>query len=244
MIICKNCGNRFEGIYCSYCRQLAETHRITWRELAHQLPHALFHADKGVLYTIKELTIRPGHSIRDYLSGKRAYHFNPLLFLILFGGFASLLFVSLHVSPPNPEIELEKIEAFSGTIAHKYFALVGLLFIILLSVTDYLFYFNKKYMLPEVILSNSFQAGQIMVFTLAMLPFFLLQTYLVEKFDVNIEMRLLLKVVSLVFLFFTRYQFYEAKGNYWLITKIVIQLIVVYIIYNYVIAGLIVDWRR
>ena len=38
--------------------------------------HGIFHFDKGLLYTIKELFTRPGHSIREYIQGKRVKHFN------------------------------------------------------------------------------------------------------------------------------------------------------------------------
>jgi hypothetical protein len=239
-ITCKNCGNRFEGNYCNSCSQRAKTYRITWHELAHHLPHALFHADKGLFYSIKELIVRPGHSIREFIEGKRIYHFNPLLFLILMGSFASFLFTLLHINPPNEEIELVKIESFNATLAHKYFALVGLLFIILLTITDFLFYHNKKFVIPEIIISNTFQAGQIMVFTIMMLPLFFLQNYFLKESGGNIEIRLLLKAISVGFLFFTRYQLYEAKGNYKLMAKIAVQIILVYILYNQGIARMIV----
>jgi hypothetical protein len=196
-----------------------------------------------LLYTIKELTVRPGYSLRDYLNGKRAYHFNPLLFLILIGGLTSLLFANLHLNLPVKEIELEKIEAFSSTLAHKYFAIVGLIFITLLTLTDYLIHFNKKYNLPELIVINTFQVGQAMILTFLFLPLFLVQNYVSEKFAVNIEVRIALKATILVFLFFTRWQFYEAKGNYRIIAKIVIQLIIVYTLYNEVIARAIVHWQ-
>lgn len=244
LIACKNCGNHFEGKYCNICRQSAGIHRITWHELAHQLFHASFHADKGLVYTSKELLLRPGQTIRDYLQGKRVSHYNPLLFLILLGGLCTLLYATLHLNPPNQEIELEKIEGLNATLAHKYFALVGLLFIILLTVTDYFFYYQKGYTLPELITSNTFQAGQIMIFTIAVLPLLLLQNYIFQKSGINIEMRLLLKAVSVWFLFFTRYQFYDAKGNYRLIAKILVQLILVYVFYNLVITKLIVLWLR
>jgi cellulose synthase/poly-beta-1,6-N-acetylglucosamine synthase-like glycosyltransferase len=241
--ICKNCGNHFDGNYCNSCGQHGETHRITWHELAHHLPHALFHADKGLYYSIKELIVRPGLTIRDYIAGKRVYHFNPLLFLILIGSLASFLFSFLHINPPNEEIALVKIESFNATIAHKYFALVGLFFIILLTITDFLFYPNKKFIIPEIIISNTFQAGQIMVFTIAMLPLFFLQNYYLKEYGGNIEIRLLLKAISVGFLFFTRYQLYEAKGNNQLIVKIAVQIILVYLLYNQGITRMIVYFQ-
>jgi hypothetical protein len=244
MIICKNCSTHFDGKYCNNCRQLAETNRITWHGLMHYLTHALFHVDRGFLYTLKELTLRPGYTIRDYLNGKRIYHFNPFLFMILIGGLVSLLFSTLNVQLPVKEIELEEIERFNTTIAHKYFAVAGLIYIILLSVTDFIFFFNKKFNLPELLVSNTFQTGQILVITTVFFPILFFQNFVAHTFGVDIEIRVLLKALVFIFLFWVRYQLYEAKRSYWVITKIVIQITVVYIFYNYVIAGLIVHWQK
>ena len=193
---------------------------------------------------MKELTLRPGYTILNYIKGKRAYHFNPLLYLLLTGGIASLLFASLHVHLPIKEIDLEKIVRYNGTLAHKYFALVGFVFILLLTATDHIFYYNKKYVIPELIVSNTFQSGQIIVFTIALLPLMILQNYILQRYGIAFETRLLLKGFVLAFLFYTRLQFYEAKGNYLLIAKIVFQIILVFVIYNYVIAGILIYWQK
>ncbi|HMT29296.1 MAG TPA: DUF3667 domain-containing protein [Bacteroidia bacterium] len=238
---CKNCGTSYSGKYCNNCRQPADTYRISWMELAHHLPHALFHADKGLLYTFRNLTLNPGNSIRDYIQGKRVYHFNPLLYLILMGGLTTFLYNLLHIDPPNSEIDLNKIEGINSTLSHKYFAVVGLIFILLLTITDYLFYFNKKYLMPELVVSNFFQAGQIMVFTLLVIPLFLFQSWLSGHYDVNVDFHLPFKIFCAAFLFFVRYQFYQAKGNYLFIFKIIIQLILVSVLYNVVITKFISD---
>jgi hypothetical protein len=39
--------------------------------------------DKGILYTIIELFKRPGHTIRDYIDGKRINHFKPVAFAFI-----------------------------------------------------------------------------------------------------------------------------------------------------------------
>lgn len=84
VIRCLNCDNIVELNYCPSCGQKASTHRFSWIHfLQHDLAHALFHVDKGIFYTIKELIIRPGHSVREYIQGKRAKHFNIFTFIFL-----------------------------------------------------------------------------------------------------------------------------------------------------------------
>ena len=76
---CKNCGNSFEGKYCNVCGQKASTHRYSRQAILHDLPLTIFHLQDGFLFTIKELVVRPGNMIREYLAGKRMLYSNPFL---------------------------------------------------------------------------------------------------------------------------------------------------------------------
>lgn len=83
MITCKNCEATFEGKFCPNCSQKADTHRLTVKHFAHDFFHAFTHTDKGILFLMKELMIRPGHAIREYNEGKRKKYFNPITFLLI-----------------------------------------------------------------------------------------------------------------------------------------------------------------
>lgn len=242
--VCKNCNNTFSGNYCNNCRQSANTHRITWHEIGHNLFHAFFHADKGLLFTIKQMVIRPGIAIREYIEGKRAYHFNPLLFLILAGTLSTFIFSMLHLKLPNDDVPLDKIHDLSSIVAEKYFIVVGLFFILLLTITDYVFYYKKKYVIPEIVISNAFQSGQILTFTILMIPLFLMQNYVFNTAEPLIDIRSILKLAVIGFLFFARYQLYEAHGNYFLMGKIIVQLGCVYFLYNTAIDWIVEHWIK
>jgi hypothetical protein len=81
--ICKNCQTAFEGKFCPNCSQKADTHRFSLMHFGHELVHAITHTDKGILYLIKELFIRPGIVAREYMEGKRKKYFNPITFLLI-----------------------------------------------------------------------------------------------------------------------------------------------------------------
>ena len=83
MNTCKNCGHPFDLDYCNRCGQKASVKRIEMKWLLHELPHAIWHVEKGFFYNVKQLFIRPGHAIRDFLEGKRKYFFNPLSYLAI-----------------------------------------------------------------------------------------------------------------------------------------------------------------
>ena len=90
---CKNCGQHLilNQKFCHNCGQNAETHRINFHFLLHEIQHGIFHVDKGIFYTLKELFTRPGHTIREYIEGRRQNHFKPALLIMILGTVTILL---------------------------------------------------------------------------------------------------------------------------------------------------------
>ncbi|MCX2478325.1 DUF3667 domain-containing protein [Pedobacter sp. MC2016-15] len=81
---CLNCNTEIAGKFCSNCSQSTSTHRLSIAHVfEHDFIHGIFHFDKGFFYTLKELFTRPGHSIREYVLGKRTKHFNYFATIIL-----------------------------------------------------------------------------------------------------------------------------------------------------------------
>jgi len=80
---CKNCGASFEGNFCSSCGQKANVKRFIVKNIPGEFIHGFFHVHHGFLFTVKELFIRPGVSIRAYIAGKRVTYFNPFTYLVL-----------------------------------------------------------------------------------------------------------------------------------------------------------------
>ncbi|MCT3989924.1 DUF3667 domain-containing protein [Elizabethkingia anophelis] len=81
---CLNCNEELVGKYCNNCSQPASTHRFSLSHVfKHDFVHGIFHFDKGFFFTIKELFTRPGHSIREYVQGKRVKHFNYFATVLL-----------------------------------------------------------------------------------------------------------------------------------------------------------------
>ena len=82
--MCINCGLAVahpEQKFCPACGPPTPVHRIDWRFLGHELEHSVLHMDRGILYSLKELMLRPGHLMRGYLEGRRAKQVKPLLLL-------------------------------------------------------------------------------------------------------------------------------------------------------------------
>jgi hypothetical protein len=241
-INCKNCDVFFQGKYCPNCRQGAETNRITWSELGDYLLHAFIHVDRGLLHTIIEMLLRPGKAISEYLEGKRAYHCNPFLFLILLGGTASLLYAAFHVNVIAERMDTESIEQFNPIFAHKHFTIVAGIVLFFLTLTDFILFRKRKYTIPELLVSNAFQLGEIVLSLILMLPLLYFQNYFNAAFKMQIELRYVILVGFYLYLFLVRYHLYEAKGNYIIILKIIGQLIFLCVIIQYRAAKIIVEY--
>lgn len=91
---CINCSLAVAGPgqkFCPGCGQPTPAHRIDWHFLGHELEHSVLHMDRGILYSLRQLMLRPGRLMRDYIDGRRGNHVKPLL-LIMVSAAAVVLF--------------------------------------------------------------------------------------------------------------------------------------------------------
>jgi hypothetical protein len=80
---CKNCGTRSALHYCPACGQRLSVDKVTFRETFGDLAEALFSVNAPLLHTIKELVVRPGVLLRNYLNGQRRKYYKPVSFFLL-----------------------------------------------------------------------------------------------------------------------------------------------------------------
>ena len=79
---CKNCNSELSGNYCSNCGHAAKPKRIDFQYIMTEIK-SLFFFERGFFYTIKELLIRPGQSVREFISTDRYRLVKPITFLLL-----------------------------------------------------------------------------------------------------------------------------------------------------------------
>ena len=79
---CSNCENKYSGNYCSNCGTPHILTRINGKYILNQIG-SVINFDKGILYTIRELTLRPGISIRKFILEDRNRLVKPIFFLII-----------------------------------------------------------------------------------------------------------------------------------------------------------------
>ena len=82
MNICKKCNNEFEGNYCFNCGHPQKLERINSGYIISEIASVL-NFQKGIFHTIKELLIKPGQNIRQFISEDRNRLVKPILFIII-----------------------------------------------------------------------------------------------------------------------------------------------------------------
>jgi hypothetical protein len=84
---CKTCNSEITLNYCPNCGQPKKLKRIDGHYIIHEIEHVL-HFERGILYTVKELCVNPGQTIRNYISENRSRLVKPIFFIII----ASLIY--------------------------------------------------------------------------------------------------------------------------------------------------------
>lgn len=179
---CKNCNANVLGNFCSQCGQPTNTHRISAHFLWHDIQHGLLHVDKGILFTAKELFTRPGHSIREFLQGKRAKHFRPVSLVIVLAGVYGFLSHYFHINLLSNNIqvtgtgaqanEIKKLVEGSSSWLSQHYAVFALLQIPIFAIASWLCFKKSGYNFMEHIIINTFLTGQRLMLRIAAFPLY------------------------------------------------------------------------
>ena len=241
-ITCKNCGNEFTGNYCNICGQSAHTHDINFHFIWHDIQHGLLHLEKGILYTIKELFIRPGHSVKEYIDGKRINHFKPIsLVLLLAGLYVFLLHTfDLHQIPlvsttTEGSVKLD-VSGFIRSIEEHY-SISQILFLPIFSLASYLAFKKFKLSYIKHLVLNAFILVQRLVVKILFVP-------LLYAYNGTSKMNIVIGITNLIgfaFAFWTLGQFFKDKSTFKTILRCIsffflflFQMIVIVVFYFFI----------
>lgn len=105
--ICKKCENKFSGNYCSNCGHPALLTRIDRQYITKEISGVL-NFDKGILFTIRELILRPGSNIRKFILEDRNRLVKPVIFLIVCSFIYTIAQRLLHFEDGYVQIDTDK----------------------------------------------------------------------------------------------------------------------------------------
>lgn len=167
-MICLNCDKEFEGNFCPNCGQKSSAKKLTFKTLISNIIYGFTTIDRGILFNVFYLTIRPGKTINDYLNGKRKNIFNPISYAILMVSLYLLVETFINV-PSKDASQVEDTAAYSfaykvGKNLRAYFKYIWLFSIIPMSLFSRLFFSKRNFIEHMAIHSFSLGHGSILAF--------------------------------------------------------------------------------
>ncbi len=172
MHTCPNCQYEFETAFCGNCGQKFPK-RISMHSVIHDIPHSVFHLDKGIFRNLKGI-IHPAKAAQEYLSGIRKTYFNPFFFYLITYSLISYIEYKLGINI-NYMMELEAADGKMydvGTILSDYLKYLFFFNIFLFAVPLTLFFKKEKgYNYAESCISATFIWSYVNIFYLLLIFF-------------------------------------------------------------------------
>ena len=88
---CQSCGTEFCGNYCPRCGQSSRVGRFSFRTAIGLFLDNWGLGNRSFFLTIRDLMVRPGYMIRDYVRGCQSAYFPPFQMFLLLASFSLLL---------------------------------------------------------------------------------------------------------------------------------------------------------
>ncbi len=212
-ITCLDCGHIFEGKYCNNCGQPANTNRFSLVYFfSHGIVYGIFNIEKGFFFSIKELFSRPGHSIREYIKGKRSKHVNYFTLLIIVSLISSMVrdYSSYHAADlvQRDKELLNLIE----NIHLRYPKLFIISIIPVHAIFTYVIFYRVRYNFSEHLVLNTYKSAATMIIQMVYVGIAIFVVDISVLVHINYFMAFLLFVYG----FWYYYQFFMDFGYSWI----------------------------
>ena len=85
---CSSCGTVYQGNFCPRCGQSARVGRFSFKKAALLFMDVWGVGNRSMFRSLRDLMLRPGFMIRDYLSGMQSAYFPPFKMFFLLAAFS------------------------------------------------------------------------------------------------------------------------------------------------------------
>ena len=99
--VCTTCGTQYEGNYCPRCGQSSKIGRYSFKNAFLLFLDVWGLGNRGMFRTIRDLILRPGYMIRDYLQGMQMAYFPPFKLFFLLIALSLLVESGLNIKGVN-----------------------------------------------------------------------------------------------------------------------------------------------
>jgi hypothetical protein len=164
---CSNCSDALTGKYCSNCGQPAKVKRIDGHYILHEMEHVL-HFERGILFTIKELLIRPGQNVSHFIAENRSRLVKPVIFIIVTSLIYTLISHFFHIENGYIHVEGVKNSAISFIFnwIQNHYGYVNIIMGVFVAFWLKIFFRKYKYNFFELVILLCFVIGmQMFIFS-------------------------------------------------------------------------------
>lgn len=141
---CKNCNEIIERNFCANCGQ-KKYKRIDKKYIWDEVQYTFLHANKGLLFSVKNILKNPGKTAREFIDGNRVNHYKPILLAFLLSGISAFLsYKILHMEEAvgaafegNKRVNMKAMESFMEFSSH-YYSLIMLALVPLFALTTFI----------------------------------------------------------------------------------------------------------
>ncbi len=108
---CATCGTHYTGNFCPRCGQSQRIGRYSFKTAVLNFLDVWGLGNRGMFRTIRDLLLRPGYMIRDYLSGMQMAYFPPFKLFFLLAALSILVTSGINIKGKNFNKEDDKPKA-------------------------------------------------------------------------------------------------------------------------------------
>ena len=105
---CATCGTHYEGNYCPRCGQSARIGRYSFKKAILLFLDVWGLGNRGMFRSIRDLILRPGYMIRDYLRGMQMAYFPPFKMFFLLCTLSLIVDTGFNIQGINRSVVNEK----------------------------------------------------------------------------------------------------------------------------------------
>jgi hypothetical protein len=160
MTNCKNCNEPTDGKYCSNCGQGMHLKRIDGHYILHEIEH-IVHFERGILYTVKELLIHPGQTVREFINENRNRLVKPIIFIIITSLIYTLTIDFFHIEEAFINFTDDKDSSYTAifTWLQGHYGYTNLMMGIFIAFWTKLFFKKYQYNFFEILILLCFVIG-------------------------------------------------------------------------------------
>ena len=121
---CASCGEEYQGNYCPRCGQSNQVGRFSFKKALLLFLDVWGMGNRSMFRSLRDLMLRPGYLIRDYIGGMQSAYFPPFKMFFILAALALLVEHGCSMSPKdsganlvNGQVVAEQVDVVDDEVA-------------------------------------------------------------------------------------------------------------------------------